>query len=208
MTTRARKFVEEALILIGEAEDNLIIDDTVDTTNDSTEEEENELDLETVPDEEEDVEDEFDLGGVAPVVRIEKEGPITINKGDVELTIGDDGNIDITLNGEEPPAVPVEDEDTDDAEDIEDIEDTDDADKSKEDDEYKIEWEKEEETETEESLGSKATQVLEMHKVVNVPECIDNKYECMSCDVYEECKDKYKKAVPKEEKDFLTQGYK
>lgn len=219
MTTRAMRFLKEALPLIGEQapkdldlgteeKDPTVIDDTagdgdlggdLDTGGDD-------LGLGAEP------EDEFGLGASsAPSVRIEKDGPITVNKGDVELTIGDDGNIDITLDGgtgdlSEPApssdlgAAPPAEEET------------------PEEDDYKIDWDKEKEELPKESLEpvlgaegavleSKARQVLNM-EAKPVLECIDSKYECMSCGSYDECQDKAKKAEPQEdETDFLTQGY-
>lgn len=220
MTTRAMRFLNEALPLIGEQapdldpnkdkEDPTVIDDTaggdlggdLDTGGDD-------LGLGAEP------EDEFGLGAssATPSVRIEKDGPITVNKGDVELTIGDDGNIDITLDGgtgdlSEPAPTP-------------DLNVAPEGEETPEEDDYKIDWDKEKEGEgetlpkeglekgasAEPVLESKARQVLNM-KTKPVLECIDSKYECMSCGSYDECQDKMKKAEPKEdESDFLTQGY-
>jgi hypothetical protein len=255
--TRAKRFVEEALILIGEADDpnDLFkgVDDTTDTDVDGA-------DPNVEPDVTDDTgngdldlgaesEDDFGLGGTTtPTVRIEKDGPITVNKGDVQLSIGDDGAIDISLDGgssEEPVA------------DLGDMSDkpaeTDEP--SPEEDDYKIDWDKEKEEEVpgsekpKESLrGSEDTNILiqetegnrdfegqvisslsrqqspatsraeisKARKVLGlesstgvVTECSDKKYECMSCNNYEECMDKNKKQVPEEDnKDFLTQGYK
>lgn len=142
--TRAKRFVEEALSLIGEADDpnDLSKGDAADPNAEPTVTDDTagsgDLDLGAVPDE---PVDDFGLGGVsvAPTVRIEKDGPITVNKGDVQLSIGDDGAIDISLDGgalAEEPAVsdmtdkPVENEEP-----------------SPEEDDYKIDWEKEKEGE-------------------------------------------------------------
>jgi len=212
--TRAKRFVEEALNLIGEAGVDAsgdLTDDEKDATADpnvidDTATGEDELDLGATP---EPPEDEFGLGGttLAPTVRIEKDGPITVSKGDVQLSIGDDGNIDITLDGTgaaEPDLGGLGDM-TDKAEAP--------PEPSPEEDDYKIDWEKEKEEEPEgelkkESLEegvSKARQILEMDKVIT--ECEDKKYECMSCEGYDKCEDKYKKAEEEDESDFLTQGY-
>jgi hypothetical protein len=217
--TRAKRFVDEALALIGEAEEDTLNKDVDPNVIDATKDDE--LDLGATG-EEPPVEDEFGLGGdstTAPTVRIEKEGPITVNKGDVQLSIGDDGSIDITLDGAggaTEPDLSLGDM-TDTAPEGEG-----DKEASAEEDDYKIDWDKEKEKEVpKEGLSedptdvkepihegtSKAAKVLEMHKVVTVTECTDKKYECMSCENYNECKDKHKKAEPEEEKDFLSQGY-
>jgi len=217
--TRAKRFVTEALNLLGEAgmpDDPAPVDDTSTDPDviDDTAGPEDELDLGGTPDEPP-VEDEFGLGAsVAPTIRIEKDGPITINKGDVGLTIGDDGNIDITLDGNLSAAEP---------EDLGDMSDqpAEPEAASPEEDDYKIDWEKEKEEEVPEEGKkddkgskepiqegvSKALKVLSLGKVVTVTECVDQKYECMSCEKYDECTDKHKKAEPEDEKDFLTQGY-
>jgi hypothetical protein len=144
--SRAKKFVEEALLLIGEADDPNdlaaggdeagaeagagpdVIDDTAAPAGDD------DLDLGAVAE----PEDEFGLGGsVAPTVRVEKDGPITVNKGDVQLSIGDDGNIDISLDGgtgaEAAPIGDMTDKPADNGE------------ESPEEDDYNIDWEKEKE---------------------------------------------------------------
>jgi len=232
MTTRAKRFLEEALVLIGEAEDSkdLFTDDkdasgekdpTVidDTAGDS-------LDLGAEP-EEPPVEDDFGLGGSnTPSVRIQKDGPITVNKGDVQLMIGDDGNIDITFDGGASAIEPDLGDMTDKAPAPEE--------ESPEEDDYKIDWEKEKESEPKESLEedlegqvlsagsrrqgvdgsvapnmSKARLVLSMDNSTSVvAECKDKKYECMSCECYDECVDKNKKQETEDEADFLTQSYK
>lgn len=140
--SRATRFVKEALILIGEADDpNLMKDDAA---ADATSEEPvvtddtagvDDLDLGAEP------EDEFGLGAsTAPTVRIEKDGPITVNKGDIQLSIGDDGAIDISLDGgglAEEPAAPVDDMSDKPA----------DGEASPEEDDYNIDWNKEKEGE-------------------------------------------------------------
>lgn len=249
--TRASRFVKEALNLIGEADDPItdkedavdpnVIDDTAGGDD---------LDLGAVP--EEPVEDEFGLGGsIAPSVRIEKDGPITVSKGDVQLSIGDDGAIDITLDGGgslAEPEIPAGDMTDKAAE----------ADKeSPEEDDYKIDWDKEKEGKAgEEPLPKEGLEVVKSKETIQiiqeaetgkdfegqvltsldkhqspattgaevskarkvlsmgvdsdtvVAECKDKKYECLSCESYDECQDKNRKKVDDEdEKDFLTQGY-
>lgn len=146
--TRAKRFVEEALILIGEADDpNALVpggDSTAPTDpNEPTVTDDTaggDLDLGGVPDE---PVDDFGLGGVsvAPTVRIEKDGPITVNKGDVQLSIGDDGAIDISLDGGAPAEEPLPD--------LGDMSDkpAETGEPSPEEDDYKIDWDKEKEGE-------------------------------------------------------------
>lgn len=146
--SRAKKFIDEALQLIGEADDpndligggapggpgapgsdvspEVIDDTTPDLGGDP-------LDLGAEP------EDEFGLGGAttSPTVKIEKDGPITVNKGDVQLSIGDDGTIDISLDGGAPaePAAPIGDMTDKPVE----------GEPSPEEDDYQIDWSKEKE---------------------------------------------------------------
>lgn len=142
--TRAKRFVEEALILIGEADDPNALVPGDDAANEPTVTDDTagggDLDLGGIPDE---PVDDFGLGGVtaAPTVRIEKDGPITVNKGEVQLSIGDDGAIDISLDGGAPAEEPLPD--------LGDMSDkpAEPGEPSPEEDDYKIDWDKEKEGE-------------------------------------------------------------
>lgn len=233
--TRAKRFLDEALQLLGEAEKDDTVDFPVDDTMDDTTPDLGDTtgdDLDLGAETEEPPVDDFGLGGssTAPTVRIEKDGPITVNKGDVQLSIGDDGAIDITLDNLENDLEPS----MDDAG-LGDMTDkTEPAVKPEgEEDDYNIDWEKEKENKPEESFKedfksqvmtsldkdqnpaikgniSKAKQILNMEddSVDVVRECLDKKYECASCECNNECQDKNKKMKEEEDdSDFLSQGY-
>lgn len=205
--SRAEKLFKDAKRLIGEAEDPNSLDtppeeDGAVPTDDS----DAPLDLGAEDDSLSAPEDDFDLGGsTSPSVRVEKEGPITVNKGDIQLTIGDDGGIDITLDGDDASLMDSEPTDSfgDDLGGSE-------SDEPKEDDDYQIDWEKEDEGGSDEQPKesfSKARLILSMSEST-INECMDHMYECASCDGYDCCKDKHKQKFSDEkESDFLTQGY-
>ena len=208
--TRANKL----LSVIGEADDPnslFAADDSVvdDETSIKDDESDEPLDLGAEDDTLAPDDDEFDLGGSAstPSVRIEKDGPITVNKGDIQLTIGDDGGIDISLDGDD--ASLSDDGLTDDLEN--DSLGDEEGEEKKEDDEYQIDWEKEAEDNPADDQPkegfSKARLILGLKESV-IYECTDKVYECNSCDGYDCCKDKHKqKYSDEEDSDFLSKGY-
>lgn len=163
-----------------------------------------------------------------PAVRIEKDGDITINKGEIAMTITDDGTIDINfdnLNTDIEPTPPVEEPVTGEGE------------TSAESDAYNIDWEEEEKEagagEKKESLeegtlsaadqqsaamahvqspaviGATVVDVSKarrLNRSESTSECV--RETCEGCDKFNECdqpgKHRGKKA---DDNDFISQGY-
>lgn len=233
--TRAERFIKEAFDFIGEDKESNSFD--LDTEEkDINGGEEDTLDLGAESDDIElPVEDELDLGSITPTVKVQKEGPIIVDKGDIRLSIADDGTIDISLGGSED-SVDMTDKSSQDKEDVPA------ADKK---DEYDIDWDKEDDKEgdiegnpkesfkenvdlegqTLINLGKKQNKVTadstiqpisKARSILNidnnsgdyVSECEDQKYECVSCGNSSNCTDPKKKKIDEEdEEDFLTDGY-
>jgi len=154
-------------------------------------------------------EDDFGLGGTtAPTVRIEKDGPITVNKGDIQLSIGDDGAIDISLDGGAPAEEPLP--DLGDMTDKPAEEET-----SPEEDDYKIDWKKEKEEEVpgeekpKESLQDDKGAKTPIHETEGNRDFKGQTKSPATSGAKISKARKVLKQIPEEDdKDFLTQGYK
>ena len=188
----AQRFLKEAMSFLGEQEDDKKNDDVaavddmaVDGGAAAGGDELDDLDI-----------GEPAVDANAANIHIEKDGDIVINKGAVQLTVADDGSVDINLDNLEA--------------DLETPELMDASDKGEEpapnaeDDSYNIDWKKEEESGLEPQEGfSKASRAALTIKITEG--C--NEASCDECDKFDECNEPGKHKGSGEEADFLTQNY-